>query len=169
MDNKHQYTAPGPYPTIRCNGPNPRYAQLLTIDFASSKGELTAITEYVYQSWMLVPENASAARAMQSVAMVEMHHLDMLGTLIAMLGGNPKYRSVSSQNIRTVWTGSMPPYCRTVRDAMKNNIRAEEEAIATYERHASVIRDPAVVAVLNRIIQDEKVRIKVFRSYLEQA
>lgn len=169
MDNKQQFTAPGPYPPLHCNGPNPRYAQLLTIDFASSKSELTAVTEYVYQSWMLVPEDASAARAMQSVAMVEMHHLDMLGTLIAMLGGNPKYRSVSSQNIRSVWTGSMPNYCRTVRDAMKRNIQAEEEAIATYERHAGMIRDPAVVAVINRIILDEKVHIKIFRGYLERA
>lgn len=76
-------SVPAPYPPVAVREKNPFYAALLAEDFAAATGELTAIHQYVYQSWIF-------AQRRYDIARVEMLHLDILGQLITLLGCVPK-------------------------------------------------------------------------------
>ncbi|BCI60285.1 ferritin-like domain-containing protein [Solibaculum mannosilyticum] len=168
-DNAPRYAAPEPYPSIQVCGPNKKYAQMLKIDLACPQSELTAVTQYVYQSWQLDPKLSQVSNTMRHVAMVEMHHLDMLGQLIVLLGGNPTF-SCRQQGRQIIWDGGMVTYCHdSLAQMMKENIAAEEFAIETYQRQIKCIDDPNIVAILQRIILDEKVHLEIFHQYLAEA
>lgn len=79
-----------PYPPIKVEGKNHHYAQLLGQDLASSWGEMSAIYGYLYQHWILNKPQAALQTVLFRIAKVEMHHLNILGQLIRMLGGDPK-------------------------------------------------------------------------------
>ena len=160
-----EYAAPDPYPSIQVDGPNPHYAQMLKMSLASPKSETTSITQYVYQSWVLQSEFPEISDVMHHVAMVEMHHLDMLGRLIDCLGGTPSYSCIQ-RNRQIPWNGSMVFYARMVRQMMQNNILAEQDAIRQYNKQIQTIQDSNVRDVLERIILDEEVHIKIFKQDL---
>ena len=50
---KRPVKADAPYPPLTVEGPNRQYARMLTMDLASDKSEMTAITQYLYQGWEL--------------------------------------------------------------------------------------------------------------------
>lgn len=61
---------------------------LINIGFVSANnGKLDAITMYGYQQ--LEIEYPELAESLLEISMVEMHHLNILGTLIKQLGKNP--------------------------------------------------------------------------------
>lgn len=159
--------ADDPYPVIEVSGPNPQYARMLQIDLASGHSEMTSITQYIYDSWRLDPRFANVAETLRRIAMVEMHHLDILGKLIVLLGGDPKYMAV--QQRPQVWNGNMVTYSRQFAAMMRDNILAEQMAIDTYARQAEIIRDEHIAALLRRILQDEYIHIELFRQYLDAA
>ena len=146
-NGKVEAAAPEPYPPLEVEGPNPQYARLLGIDMAGGRGEMTSITQYLYQ-----------------IAQVEMHHLDMLGVLIEKLGGNPKYQAV--QNRPALWTGGMVTYNRTPAMAIRDNMALEQSAIDTYRKQLLVIRDTHVAAVIRRILMDEEIHLLLFKRLL---
>ena len=68
----------------------------------------SAITSYLYQSWILQKNYPEVASTIRRIAQVEMHHINILGDLIIRLSGNPKY--ISYQPRGTVfWNGRMVP------------------------------------------------------------
>lgn len=160
-------TAPEPYPPIQVEKPNRRYAQMLGVDLASAKSEMTSITQYIYHGWVLHKAFAEAAHTIDRIAMVEMHHMDILGQLIVLLGGDPVYQSVR-QNRRIVWNGNMVAYRKNFVQAIQDDIALEQAAIDTYTRQAAAILDPYVSTMIRRIIQDELIHLKIFRSLLEK-
>lgn len=158
--------APDPYPPLEVEGPNPQYARMLGMDMAGNRSEMTSITQYLYHSWML-PEFDNAEETLRRVAMVEMHHLDMLGTLIEKLGGNPKYMAV--QNRPVVWNGGMVTYNRTPAMAIRDDMVSEQMAIDNYRKQLLIIRDAHVAAVIRRIIMDEEIHLLLFKKLLASA
>lgn len=159
------YQSSSPYPPLQVKAPDRRYAAMLRYDMASRGGELTAITEYVYNTWMLHAEYPQIAQTMHHIAIVEMHHLDMLGQLVILLGGDPVYASAQSNQIQP-WNGRMPRYGKTLDRIMRQNLEAERATIALYEKQAHIIKDPGICAVLLRIVEDEKIHAAIFETHL---
>lgn len=159
------YACPDPYPPIEVDCVNPHYAQILKISFASSKSETTAVMQYAYQSWVLHTEFSEIANVMHHVAMVEMHHLEILGRLIDLLGGTPSYSCIQ-RNRQFPWNATMVFYGRMVRQMMQNNIAAEQDAIRQYQKQIQMIQDCHIQEILKRIIQDEELHIELFKKYL---
>lgn len=160
-----QYRAPGPYPPIKVECENRMYAQLLKQDCCSSKSEMTAITQYLYQGWVFKPKYPDFAKSILKIAEVEMHHLDMLGELIVLLGGNPTFAVI--QNSHPVfWQGNMLRYNQPLAVVLRNNIAAEQAAVQGYQRNLTQIRDECVCAIIERIILDEQVHIQRFKELL---
>jgi rubrerythrin len=81
-----------PYPPIRVERPNPRYARILQEDFAGTVSEMTAITQYLYHHFDMEPVLREVAELLEEISIVEMTHFEMLGELIKMLGGDPVYQ-----------------------------------------------------------------------------
>ena len=142
-----------PYPPIKVEGKNHHYAQLLGRDLASSWGEVSAIYGYLYQHWILNNPQAALQTVLFRIAKVEMHHLNILGQLIRMLGGDPKCMYSSGHN-PMVWNGNMVNYNKGIRQILSYDIVSEQSAADGYLKQAQIIKDPHVSAMLRRLAQD---------------
>ena len=159
---RYMTSASAPYPPVAVKEKNPFYAALLAEDLAGERGELTAIHQYVYQSWLLAPHSRDAARALRNVARVEMLHLDILGEIVTLLGCTPKF-GVVENGCRLYWNGEMPSYEKNPAEMMKQNVRLEKAAIGAYGAHTAQIQDVRVQTMLRRLILDEELHLQLFK------
>ena len=162
----NNFHASSPYPPAELERQNLRYAQILHQDTASAQGEFTAVTLYIYQSWLFDAVSPEAGKTMREVAIVEMHHLDLLSQVINLLGGDPTFSAVRN-NRCVVWNGSMVNYCKSFSQMLRYNIKSEQEAVAAYRRHLALIKDVHIQALIERIIEDEEIHLSIFRQMLE--
>ena len=153
-----------PYPPVEVTCPNPAALPILRDLYAGRRSELGAITQYCYQSFLLSGEREPIAKLLRDIAIVEMHHLEMLGKLILLCGGSP----VFAGGRRRWWSGSFPNYCRNPRGAVQASLRDEMDAVGAYQAAASSIRDPKIQAVLRRIAMDEEHHVKLLQETLQR-
>ena len=149
-----------PYPTIDVKG-NLAQSKLLMPCYSGSNGELTAILTYCFQSYV-TPKYPDLERALMGVAKTEMLHHRLLGDTIYKLGGYP------IMGARTYWNGSMVNYTLDPKKFLQQNIAAEEGAIMNYERTILNLDDECVKMLLERIILDEEIHIKIFKELLKE-
>ncbi len=157
MENQ-KYASELPYPSIDVDK-NVAESKMLMPSYAGSASELTAILTYAFQSY-ITPRYPEIAKAMEGVAMVEMHHHELLGKAIYALGGYPV------MGARTWWNGSYANYTLDPKKYLLENIRSEKNAIVNYERTILNLTDESVKTLLGRIIIDEEIHIKVFKDLL---
>jgi len=148
-----------PYPPIKVLEPNPRYARILLDSYSGVVSEMTAINMYLYHHFDAEATLPEFADVVEGVAIVEMHHLEILAKLIILLGGDPRYFGSDG----TWWSGRFVDYftgepCMQI-DA---DIRAEQAAIKGYRLAIIEIDDPYVQAMLQRIIKDEQLHLDLF-------
>lgn len=161
------YAVKEPYPSPRVSCANEAYARVLMESYAGAASELSAATTYIYQSFLLGERYAEVGKAMKGGAIVEMHHLDMLGTCIESLGGDPVYGSYQRRRF-VYWDSRFVNYASTLNRMLLDNIRAEQTAIAGYRRAMEQIDDEGICAMLERIILDEELHIRLFKKLLEK-
>lgn len=160
-----RFRAPGPYPEICVAGRNPFYARILLDDFAGPASELTAITQYLYHHWWAEMEgDEELAEILEGFALVEMDHFDMLARVILLLGGDP--RLVSGDGVP--WCSTNTYYGEGVCDRLAANLAGERGAYETYLRHAEMIEDPFVSALLRRFAVDEQFHARLTTSVLQR-
>lgn len=153
-----------PYPNVNYLEKSQGYAKMLYDDFGGDFGELTAITQYIYQHIALA-EKEDISKTMLSIAIVEMKHIDLVGELIRKLGYKPIY--VGSTG--SFWDASNLRYeIKSIQDMMEYNIKSEEEAIKGYEKAKRMTRNKMLRSLFDRIILDEKTHIKIFESFLKK-
>lgn len=155
-----------PYPPLKVTGPNIQAACRLAQALAGAKSEMTAIMSYEYQHWILTACRPDLAETVFRIAKVEMHHLDMLGQLVVLLGGEPRF-GCDQRGCCAWWNGGMISYTRDVRQILLNNIADEQKAAEFYRTAACDIPDPCVAAVLNRIARDEALHVDIFTRFLK--
>lgn len=157
-----------PYPEVRVVKPNAFYAQLLLEDYAGQVSETTAITQYLYHHYVLEQEFKEIADLLSCIALVEMHHQEMLADTIVKLGVDPRFRTIGPNNVETYWIASYITYGNALCDRISANIASEWAAIANYRRHQSIIDDPSIKALLERIVMDELHHITLFNQVIYQ-
>lgn len=152
-----------PYPSIQVWGRNPAYANLLTIDYCGQTSELSAIMQYINNENRLSYENCSVARTLLSIAMAEMMHLQKLGELIVLLGGDIDFTAKTRNGCSKLWTPEYLSISENIDKMLEDDIEAEKEAICQYEMHIKMINDDCVNSVLKRIILDEEYHIMLLK------
>ncbi|MFY9534584.1 manganese catalase family protein, partial [Clostridium sp.] len=90
-NNLDLYRAKLPYPPIVVVKPNKHYAEIIQTSFAGAVSEFSAISQYIYHHLRTEDQYPEISKALESIAIVEMYHLEILGKLIIKLGGNPGY------------------------------------------------------------------------------
>lgn len=156
------------YPSIQVRERNPFYANLLSADYCGAVSELSAITQYINNENRMSGEKCSLAKTILGIAMAEMMHLQKLGELIFLLGGDVDY-TVKTQNGRTqMWTPQYLTIPRNPKEMLIADIEAERNAISQYKMHIEMICDNYVNAVLSRIIKDEEYHIIVLQALMEE-
>lgn len=154
---------PSPFPEITVSEPNGHYAKLLLDAFADgTAAELTAVAQYIHHHLTIKEKDVSDLQL--CIALVEMHHLDIIGDLIEQLGGDPKYLRTN----KGYWQGSEVSYGDSLIQKLRLDILSEEAAIATYHYLLAEIGDPQIQRVLERIIRDEQVHLMLFLEALKK-
>ena len=156
------YAAPEPYPEIKVEREDPRLANLIMGKLAGQQSEMTATTRYLYLHWTLT----ECHDVMFGIAKVEMHHMNMLGQMIRLLGGDPRFQ-VCQRGRPVFWNGGMIPYWKTVREALEGSMKAEEATAAGYQELIDQISDQNVCRVLARIRDDELFHQDLLREKLD--
>lgn len=160
---KQLYSLPDPYPTPRVMGKNPYYASILLEDYAGISGELTAIHQYIYHYLTLEDCHTKIATLAHQIAIVEMHHLALLGKTIYLLGKYPVMHS-NDHGLTRFWNADFVYYGDTVYDKLSANMKHEIDAIQNYRRHQHLIDDPFIQELLERIILDEEHHLQLFKT-----
>ncbi len=152
-----------PYPEMKVERENPRYAKLLMDAYADGgKSEFTAIGQYMHHHFTI--ENKEIADTEFCIALIEMKHLEMLADLITKLGGNPKFKRTNN----AWWDGGEVSYGDTTCLKLKLDIEAEKAAIEGYRLLLSEIHDKYVQQALCRILEDEEVHLQLLTALLHK-
>lgn len=149
-----------PYPPVQVRGRNPRYAELLTVDYCGSVSELSAILQYINNENRMSDELCPLARTILGIAMAEMMHLQKLGELIHLLGGNVCFEAKPDG----LWSPSCLVLPDRIPQMLQADLEAEKAAIQQYKMHIDAIRDDCVNDVLRRIILDEEYHIMILQA-----
>ena len=159
---------PAPYPEVKVTASNPYYATLLLEDYAGQVSELSAINQYVYHHVVLEPDFEEVADLLECIALVEMHHLEILAETILMLGVDPRYRTIAKNETEQYWDASFVYYGTSLCDRLTADIASEWAAVANYRRHQNMINDPYIRNILERIILDELHHIMLFNQMVDK-
>ena len=152
------YACELPYPEIDV-AENLADSKLLMPNYGGPAGELTAVTTYCFQHYITI-KSPELSEVLIGIAKSEMHHHELLGEAIFKLGGYPVMGG------RTYWSGSFANYTLSPENFHAQNIQAEETAILNYERTILNLHTESVKQLLERIILDEEMHIKIFRDLL---
>lgn len=125
-------------------------------------GELTAVLQYVYQASITNSFMDDVAELFEEIGVVEMMHLDMLMHAIVEFGGVPIYEDSQSN----IFNGKYVNYAMKLKDMLENNIQAEKMAIEDYKRAITLVKNESLKKLFERIIEDEKRHIEIFKYLL---
>ena len=156
-----------PYPPVQVTGKNPAYANLLSIDYCGSVSEMSAITQYINNENRLSYSKCPVAKTILGIAMAEMMHLQKLGELVFLLGGNVDFMA-KYQNGAKLWTPAYLAIPENPGKMIMADIESEKAAIKQYRLHIKMIKDGCVNAVLERIIKDEEYHIMLLQALLKE-
>lgn len=156
MDLK-TYSSDLHYPTLQVEK-NLHDSKILMPVYGGVQGEITAVMTYTYQHF--VAEDEALKEMLEGVSIAEMKHVDLLGNAITALGGYPVIGG------RAYWSGSYVNYTLDPKRFLRQNILAEENAILGYERAILNLSQDSVKNLIERIILDEEIHVKLFKEFL---
>ncbi len=157
-----------PYPPLQVKEKNQAYANLLSIDYCGSVSEMSAITQYINNENRMSNERCPLARTILGIAMAEMVHLQKLGELIYLLGGDIDFVARYRNGEQKMWTPKYLTIPGNIRQMLLADVESEEAAINQYIMHMKMINDDCVNAVLTRIIQDEEYHIMLLKVLIKE-
>lgn len=155
-----------PYPPTQVLERNLTYADLLSHDYAGAVSEMTAITQYINNENRLSCDKCPLAKVLIGIAMAEMIHLNKLGELIFLLGGDIDYIAIQQNGRGKMWTPQYLSIQDNAKDMLSADIESEKAAINQYRSHIKLINDKHVNAVLARIIRDEEYHILILQAMM---
>ncbi|WP_409969558.1 ferritin-like domain-containing protein [Bengtsoniella intestinalis] len=160
------YALPTPYPPIDQVHPNGCDLTMAYDLYAGGISEYTAIAQYVYHHLYAREQGFEALeKEFLSIAIVEMRHLALLGSLILKLGGAPKFVSPTKQGY-TPWNATLIDYGCGLKDMILLDVKSEQAAICDYLHGAKCTQQAQIAALLQRISQDEELHLQAFTQML---
>lgn len=157
-----------PYPPIQVRGENQVYADLLSVDYCGSVSEMSAITQYINNENRLCCEKCPLAKTILGIAMAEMIHLQKLGELMFLLGGNIDFTARQRNGRQSMWTPEYLTISWNAKKMLLADIESERSAVNQYRMHMKMIDDDYVNATLARIIKDEEYHIMLLQTLVRE-
>lgn len=155
-----------PYPTSEDISPDAYSLRIISPAYASSQSELNAILQYIYHSFFFERAgHRDIADVLTGIAISEMHHLDLLGGSILALGATPVYAQYPSTGFN-FYSAKYVAYSCTLKNMIEDDIIGERHAIAQYERMLKCLKNERVIAIITRILQDEKFHLQTLEKIL---
>lgn len=158
-------TAEVPFPEVTRVIPNERYATMLYDDFAGDLGELSAITQYIYEHIQL-NDQPDLAKIMKRIAIEEMKHLDIVGDIIKRSGKKAIYQDAKG----ILWSAKNVKYeFKGIKEIMDFNIYSENKAIEGYRKAIMYTNQMSLKRLWERIIVDEKTHKMIFERIKQES
>lgn len=148
-----------PYPKPMVEQCNSYYAQLLFEDYAGPVSELTAISQYINHC-ITSRSDYDVVELIRKIAITEMRHFELLGITIQLLGSSPVIGCVNN-NTMDYWSSKFVYYGNDIIDRLSANATHEANAIRNYRIHQKKIDDPYIKKLLERIISDEELHLRL--------
>ena len=134
--------------------------------YASPTGELNAILQYFYHYFNFDKQGYKEyASTLESIAIAEMLHLEILGKTIMALGAQPVY----CQNPPTVfnfYSAKYVTYSRNLINMIEDDILGERRAITQYEKILCRLKNEGIKSIISRILEDEKLHLEKLKEIL---
>lgn len=151
--------AEGPYPPVQAEGKNLLYARAMLDNQSGSDSEMSAVSLYFYNH-LITFEDQEAALVFHKISIVEMHHLEIFGTLALQMGENPRLWTQGA-NRKVYWTPAYNRYPVQIEQLLYHSILQEQRAVEKYQSQLKWISDCNVQDNLKRIIQDEQLHVEI--------
>lgn len=169
-----------PYPEGRVEGKNLDYATMILDAYSSAAdSEIQAITQYIYHHVTIA--NEAIAGALLCISLIEMKHLGTLAELIRELGGKPVFfnSNIAYWGTENIAYGDKemlsvklnendPKDKEIIRQKLMLDIKGEINAINGYKFLRKNISDKYIRKVIDKIISDEEVHIKIFEGLINK-
>ena len=152
-----------PYPELAVYSVSRRDVLALTDDYAGRESETTAIMQYAYQSYILKEKYPDLSYVLENIAKVEMLHHELLAEAIVASGGDP---IIAGRHC--FWSGSTVDYSQGVCAILKIDLAGELGAIANYKRTITALTNKSIIALIERIILDEKEHVRIHEKLIEE-
>ncbi len=153
-----------PYPTITATKPDLRSANILSLGYATAEGELDSVLQYIYHSLQFAPYGDKYTELLESIAIAEMKHVDLLGQAMLTLGLDPKFTTKPNSN--SYYNTGFVSYSKAPSKMVLDDYRLELEAISIYNKMLNLLDNEQVAALVSRIILDEQLHAQTFRDLL---
>ncbi len=156
-----------PYPTTEDVCADAYSLRIISPAYASPESELNAILQYIYHSFNFERKGyKEIADSLVGIALTEMHHLDILGSLILALGAPPVYAQYPATGFN-FYSAKYVAYSRTLENMLEDDIIGERHAIAGYEKMLKCLKNEQVKAIVARIVLDEKLHLQTLETILK--
>ena len=151
-----------PYPSVKDFTCDPRAARILTSAYATSCGELNAVLQYIYQSFLFNhADDGQTAELLKSIAIAEMMHIDLLGNALINLGTQPVYTFQPPVPFN-FYSTKFVAYSSVFAEMLEDDIIAEKHAISDYKKMLTKLKNEKVIRLVERILEDEELHLKAF-------
>lgn len=154
-----------PYPKVQVEKQDIELAKQIYSLYAGSVSEDICIHSYIFQA-LILEDNEDLKKILKGIAVVEMHHLEILGQLIKELGLTPIFGSFQNDKLRWL-SGEDVRYDKNINEMLLNDIKAEKETIKKYEMIIKNTSDEYIRHILKRIILDERLHVEIFSKLYE--
>ena len=140
--------------------------RIISPEYASPSGELTAILQYIYHSFFFKKEGYNEiAETLEAIAIAEMMHFKLLGEAVLALGAAPIYTQYPPTPFNFYSTKYVSYSCK-LKDMLEDDIRAERHAIRSYENMLCKLKNQQVYAIIERLVGDERLHLQTLTEIL---
>lgn len=161
-----KYYIDKPYPKITSIQENPNDGAMILSNIGGLHSEMSAVSLYFYNAIILKYTHSQLAEAMKQISIVEMHHLEIFCELAYLLGVDPRLWECHHDHL-DYWSPGYNVYPCQIEPLLENAIIQEKNTIAIYEYQCACLYNQTIVAILQRIIEDEQLHVKIFQSFLD--
>ena len=172
IDFEGEYCVKDNYPQITVNHLPSKILIMIKRLYASTKGELTAVTQYIYEHYIIWsnPKLNNLSETMEKISIQEMKHCEILAKILVKCGIDPKYCVYidGNPNLCDYWKASNVSYEKTLVKMFENNVLLEKRTIEDYNEVINTTDNENLRQILSRIVEDEKAHIKYFNTVLDK-
>lgn len=163
---EYRFRDDAPYPPVTITEKNITYARYLLDNLGGRNSEMTAIAYYTYNAHKC-EKTEEIAHVFQQISIVEMQHLDFFAALADKLGEPPLLWTNCGRK-KIWWSPAYTDYPSDLKRILLNATESELGTIDKYRDQVKHIDDPYICTILNRIICDEELHVKIFRDLYER-
>lgn len=159
-----KYKVNSPYPKVKVVAPNETYGLMMLDNVGGMNSETSTISQYIYNHAIASQEFLELKQLFLDISLVEMQHLDIFMELSLKLKMDPRWWTCLNDQC-CYWSPSYLNYPHHIKDVLQTAIDNEYQTIDKYMYQIKVIKDPFIVAILKRIIEDEELHIKILKDW----